>query len=118
MKISVFVLLCSAMAANAQPHPLLAAAPVAGVPSRTCPPVVATSPASLLLANAIERMGGGDAICATGAITYKAIGHRFALEQSPRPEGPYFTTYDQLQVTLDFEHQRYRQEITTRGFYG
>jgi hypothetical protein len=80
--------------------------------------VVATSPATLILAKAIELIGSGDVICATKAISYKAVGHRQALEQSPRPEGPYFTTYDQLQVTLDFEHQRFRQETSTRGFYG
>src|SRR5215469_10677770 len=93
---------------------LLAVAASAGAQTQAiaCPPIVASSPAALIVAKALELMGSAEALCTMRAISYKAVGHRLALEQSPRPEGPYFTTYDQLQVTLDFEHQRYRQQMT------
>ena len=54
---------------------------------------------------AIQALGGEDVLKSVHSIQYSAVGHRNMLEQSLRPDGPWWQDYFQETVTLDFQDQ-------------
>ena len=71
--------------------------------------------AQQLVKGAIRAMGGESLLRSINAISLKGIGHRYMLEQSQRPEGPWLLDYFQITETRDFRHVRSRQTIVSRG---
>ena len=65
---------------------------------------------------AITAMGGEDLLKSVHAIQYSAVGHRNMLEQSLRPDGPWWQDYFQGTLTRDFEEQRLRLSNSDRGY--
>ena len=65
---------------------------------------------------AIQAMGGQDVLGSVHSIQYSAVGHRNMLEQSLRPDGPWWQDYFQLTLTRDFQNQRLRLSQTDRGY--
>lgn len=76
------------------------------------------SGASDILRRSIDAVGGEETLRSIHTVSFKAIGHRNALEQSIRPEGPWFVDYQQIQETRDFDQNRLRDDIESRGYYG
>src|SRR5581483_3892633 len=69
-----------------------------------------------LVRASIDAVGGDERLRAIHAIEIKGIGHRYGLEQSERPEGPWLVQYEQVDDILDFDRQRFREEIDARGY--
>lgn len=65
---------------------------------------------------AIQAMGGADLLKSVHSIRYSAVGHRNMLEQSLRPDGPWWQDYFQETVTRDFAGQRLRLSPSNRGY--
>jgi len=65
---------------------------------------------------AIQAMGGTMVLSSVHSIQYSAVGHRNMLEQSLRPDGPWWQDYFQLTMTRDFQNQRLRFSQTDRGY--
>ncbi|MFI4920097.1 MAG: MBL fold metallo-hydrolase [Gammaproteobacteria bacterium] len=65
---------------------------------------------------AIQALGGEDVLKSVHSIQYSAVGHRNMLEQSLRPDGPWWQDYFQETVTLDFQDQRVRMNSLDRGY--
>src|SRR5579859_4514 len=65
---------------------------------------------------AIQAMGGEAVLDSVHSIQYSAVGHRNMLEQSLRPDGPWWQDYFQLTLTRDFQNQRLRMSSTDRGY--
>src|ERR1700752_971831 len=72
--------------------------------------------ARTLVGNALEAIGGADRLRAIHAVEIKGIGHRFGLEQSERPEGPWLVQYEQIDELRDFDRHRMRDDIDSRGY--
>jgi hypothetical protein len=66
----------------------------------------------------MKAMGGEELVRNLGTIEIKGIGHRYALEQSERPEGPWIVSYMQLTEVRDFAQLRARQDVQVRGLDG
>lgn len=64
----------------------------------------------------IAAMGGEERLRAVHAVELRGIGHRNALEQSERPEGPWLQQYEQVHSLRDLDGQRVREEIDGRGY--
>jgi hypothetical protein len=71
--------------------------------------------AQQLINTAIRAMGGETVLRSIDAVSFKGIGHRYMLEQSERPEGPWLLDYFQVEETRDFRRRRLRQTIVSRG---
>jgi hypothetical protein len=69
-----------------------------------------------LVRASIDAIGGDQRLRAIHAIEVKGIGHRYGLEQSERPEGPWLVQYEQVDALMDFDRQRFREEIDARGY--
>src|SRR5215469_5746274 len=65
---------------------------------------------------AIQAMGGSDVLRSVHSIQYSAVGHRNMLEQSLRPDGPWWQDYFQMTLTRDFAGQHLRLSQTDRGY--
>ena len=76
------------------------------------------STAADLLHRSIDALGGESKLRLIHTATFKAVAHRNALEQSVRPEGPWFVDYQQILETRDFDWNRLRDDIESRGYYG
>jgi len=76
------------------------------------------SSAAGILRRSIDALGGEQTLRSIHTVTFKAVGHHNALEQSIRPEGPWFVDYRQIQETRDLDQNRLRYEIESRGYYG
>jgi hypothetical protein len=63
----------------------------------------------------MPAMGGESVLRFIDAVSFKGMGHRYMLEQSERPEGPWLLDYFQIAETRDFRHARLRQTIVSRG---
>jgi hypothetical protein len=63
------------------------------------------------LTEAVRQMGGEPALRALKTVRFEAVGHRYMLEQSERPEGPYIMEYDRITQLRDLEHQRWKQTL-------
>src|SRR5215469_11486474 len=77
-----------------------------------------TSTASEIVRRSIDALGGEQTLRSIHTVTFKAVGHHNALEQSIRPEGPWFVDYQQTQETRDLDQNRLRDDIESRGYYG
>ncbi len=69
-----------------------------------------------LVRDAIQAIGGEERLRAIHVVALKAIGHRNAIEQSERPEGPYATEYVQIDEIRDFDRGRLRDDVDFRGY--
>lgn len=65
---------------------------------------------------AIQAMGGEAVLKSVHSIQYSAVGHRNMLEQSLRPDGPWWQDYFQETLTRDFAGQRLRLSQSARGY--
>lgn len=72
--------------------------------------------ARTLVVQAIDAMGGEDRLRSIHSVRYESIGHRNMLEQSERPEGPWFQDYEQVTEVLDFANQRWWGSARSRGY--
>jgi hypothetical protein len=68
------------------------------------------------LALALSAMGGRKVLSSIHALRFQAVGHRNMLEQSLRPEGPWWQDYIQLDETRDFDHDSERVIPQHRGY--
>lgn len=65
---------------------------------------------------AIQAMGGVDVLRSVHCLQFSAVGHRNMLEQSLRPDGPWWQDYFQLSEIRDFQGQRERVTSLHRGY--
>jgi hypothetical protein len=72
--------------------------------------------ASRELAAAFVAMGGKDVVSSVHALRLQAVGHRNMLEQSLRPEGPWWQDYMELDVIRDFDSDSERVTQQHRGY--
>lgn len=68
------------------------------------------------LAAAFAAMGGRGVVSSVHTLRLQAVGHRNMLEQSLRPEGPWWQDYMQLDVTQDFDTDSERVTQQHRGY--
>jgi hypothetical protein len=73
-------------------------------------------PARVELGRAIAAMGGEATLQSVHSLSFAAIGHRNMVEQSVRPEGPWFEDYFQIEETRDFDHRAERVVQRHRGY--
>jgi hypothetical protein len=64
---------------------------------------------------AVVEMGGEAALRNIKTARIESLGHRFYLEQSERPDGPWIVGYDSRTEFCDYEHDALRQDETLRG---
>ena len=64
---------------------------------------------------ALAAMGGRRVVTAIHALRLQAVGHRNMLEQSLRPEGPWWQDYSQLDEIRDFDSNSERVAQQHRG---
>lgn len=65
---------------------------------------------------AIAAMGGAQVLASVHAVRFDAVGHRNMLEQSLRPDGPWWQDYFQLSETRDFATHSERVAEQHRGY--
>ena len=70
------------------------------------PPTNAVS----LARKALDAMGGEQKFRNLETVRFKAIGQRNMLEQSERPEGPYFVEYEEISEARDFKTNSLRPD--------
>lgn len=72
---------------------------------RTPPPAAAPAAvqidATAVIARAIEAQGGEATLRGLRSLSFGAMGHQWALEQSERPDGPWLTIYQQRSEVRD-----------------
>jgi hypothetical protein len=68
-----------------------------------------------LVRASLQAMGGELRLRSIESVLFKGIGHRYMLEQSERPEGPWLLDYFQIGELRDFRRGRVRQELQSRG---
>jgi hypothetical protein len=68
-----------------------------------------------LARRSIQAMGGEQRLAGLHSVSLKGIGHRYMLEQSERPEGPWLLDYFQISEERDLDASRIRRETTSRG---
>jgi hypothetical protein len=61
---------------------------------------------------ALVQMGGEDKIRAINTVSFHAVGHRSMVEESERPDGPYFLEYNRIAEVRDLNHG-YLKRTTT-----
>jgi len=72
-----------------------------------------TRSARATVERSIEAMGGA-ALRSLQAVSVESIGHRYAIEQSERPEGPWIAWYTQTDEIRDHQNGRLRTTSTRR----
>ncbi|HEX5461681.1 MAG TPA: hypothetical protein VFX20_17090 [Steroidobacteraceae bacterium] len=72
--------------------------------------------ASRELSAALAAIGGRDVVSSVHALRLEAVGHRNMLEQSLRPEGPWWQDYMQIDVVRDFATDSERVLRQHRGY--
>ena len=81
--------------------------------------IAAPAPSAAALAEqALAAQGGRATLQAVKLVQLRGIIHRQALEQSVRPEGPYFEAVSDFTETRRFADPALRQKLTSRGFLG
>lgn len=65
-----------------------------------------------IVASALAAQGGEERLRAVRSVQWSADGYRNMLEQSERPEGPYFTEFQSVSETDDIEHDRMRSTVS------
>lgn len=68
-----------------------------------------------LLHEAIDAMGGRERLESLGVFSWQGIEHRHALEQSERPDGPWLTTYFQIDELRDPANARAVRSTKSRS---
>lgn len=68
------------------------------------------------VASAIMAMGGGQVLDSVHSLEFAAVGHRNMLEQSLRPEGPWWQDYFQIDEIRDFTTRSESIEQQHRGY--
>ena len=68
------------------------------------------------LTAALAALGGEEVVTSVHALRLQAVGHRNMLEQSLRPEGPWWQDYMQLDVIRDFDSDSERVAQQHRGY--
>lgn len=95
------------------------ALPVVIVSLRTFIPAALASSAEdegrALAHRSLEAMGGEQHFKDLHTLRLQAIGHRYMLEQSERPDGPWLLDYFQISEERDLDHSRIRRESNSRG---
>jgi len=59
-----------------------------------------------LALKAMQAMGGQAKLESVRKVTVEFASHNYALEESERPEGPWFSTYSRGKVDTDFDAQK------------
>ncbi len=81
-----------------------------------CGGIAAAAPARDLIHQALTAMGGEARLKAITAIDYVAVGERQMVEQSVRPEGPYWTDHFRVREVRDIAGGRTRIERQDAGY--
>ncbi len=84
-----------------------------------CGAAVARSDANIArkeLMAAISAMGGEQVLTSVHSLEFDAVGHRNMLEQSLRPNGPWWQDYFQISEIRDFTSQREQVSASHRGY--
>jgi len=68
-----------------------------------------------LVRHSVQAMGGEERLRGLHSMSFKGIGHRYMLEQSERPEGPWLLDYFQISEERDLDRGRIRRETKSRG---
>lgn len=68
------------------------------------------------VAGAIEAMGGAQVLDSVHSLEFAAAGHRNMLEQSLRPDGPWWQDYFQIDEIRDFTSRGERIDKQHRGY--
>lgn len=63
-------------------------------------------PGETLILKSIAAMGGEERLRAISTLRVQGIGHSYFLEQSERPEGPWFVNYEQVSQLRDYRNNR------------
>ena len=63
-----------------------------------------------LVVESLRAMGGEEAVRGIRTIQLQSIMQRNALEQSERPEGPYFAEYHRIRESRDLAGRRWKQD--------
>lgn len=71
--------------------------------------------AKKLVEDALTAMGGADTIAGIRALKFTAQTHKFLLEQSERPSGPWIVSYEDITEIRDHEKSRLRQEVEMKS---
>jgi hypothetical protein len=72
---------------------------------------LADSASSELLHRALDAQGGEAVLRGLTSVSWQATGYRNMLEQSERPEGPYFTEFQEVTEVHELASQRLRRVI-------
>jgi hypothetical protein len=65
---------------------------------------------------AVEAMGGEAKLRALKSLKLEGVGHKYWLEQSERPEGPWLVDYQQITEIRDLSGKRLRQTAESKNF--
>lgn len=63
---------------------------------------------------ALKAMGGEEALRSIGSLRLEATAHKYALEQSERPEGPWIVSYQKLIELHDLNGNQLRRTVTSQ----
>src|SRR5690242_8706727 len=78
--------------------------------------LAANDDAKTWVRKAAEAMGGEANLRALKNIKVEGIGHKYWLEQSERPEGPWLVDYQQITEIRDLSGKRLRQTAESKNF--
>jgi hypothetical protein len=78
--------------------------------------LAADNDAKTWVRKAAEAMGGEAKLRALKSVKLEGIGHKYWLEQSERPEGPWFVDYQQITEIRDLSGKRLRQTAESKNF--
>lgn len=76
--------------------------------------IEAQAPPATVVDRAVAAMGGEARLRSIKSLKLSMIGHRFALEQSERPEGPWLVTYRERNELRDLSNDRLLYESRSR----
>lgn len=68
-----------------------------------------------LILQSISAMGGEERLRSISSLSVQGIGHSYFLEQSERPEGPWFVNYEQFSQLRDYKRNRVYVEKETKN---
>jgi len=71
--------------------------------------------ATQLVNDSVNAMGGADKLNAIRTIHTKSVGHTNLLEQSERPDGPWYVVYQKTEEWRDVEHGNIRRTYEQTG---
>ena len=77
-------------------------------------PAADSQKAKGLLRAALGAMGGEAKLRAVSSLKIEGIGHKFALEQSERPEGPWLVSYEQIKEFRDLTNRKLRRAVESK----